>query len=276
MMQRTKWIGVALAGAASIALILWLGPSVVRLLAPPTPTPPCLETTLTLGTAKFVVKPLARAADGAINVPPATPGIAYQIEGARDYVLALSPGAGPAALPAAIKAGDSATLTQANCNSTTFRVSAPQPAPADMTALLAQPPAGLVIVVQGDPATAGYIVTGELSEEIIRAFDTPRPGSADRLAEVSLRAATSSADGAMVQVSVSIANTGAAPFALTAGDVALTPADGTPLAPANTAPTLPHDFQPGRAETITFTFPHPLSPAATLRVMDAEFILENY
>ncbi len=266
------WL-LALTVIILMAAVVAIGP---RLLAPPAPTPPCIETTLTLGTAKFAVRPLAREADGSINVPADTPGLAYQIEGVPDYVLALSPAAVSASLKDEISAGADAMLVQANCNSTTFRVSAPQPAPPDMAAFLAQPPAGLTIIVPGSPTTAGYVVTGELAEGLIKAFDTPQPGSGRRLAEVSLLTSAASADGTTVQVSVSIVNAGATPFELAADDVALTPDNSPPLAAVKTEPVLPHAFQPGRAETITFTFPRPSAHEATLRVMDAEFILSNF
>lgn len=266
------WL-LALTVIILMAAAVAIGP---RLLAPPAPTPPCVETRLTLGSAQFVVRPLAREADGSIKVPPDTPGVAYQIERAPDYVLILSPATVGAGWQEALSAGADATLVEANCNSTTYRLAAPQPAPPDMAAFLAQPPAGLTIIVPNSPTTAGYVVTGELAEGLIKAFDTPQPGSARRLAEVSLLTSAASADGTTVEVSVSIVNAGATPFELAADDVALTPDNSPPLAAVKTEPALPHAFQPGRAETITFTFPRPLAHEATLKVMDAEFILSDF
>jgi hypothetical protein len=276
MSKHTKWIVIAVAALALTASLILLGPQVSRLLAP-VPTPPCSEPTLTLGATQFVVKPIARAADGSVAVPQDTPHVAYQVEGTQpNVVLVLSPAASNAALKDAIKGGDQATLVQANCNSSTFSVSAPQPAPSNVATLLTQPTAGLVIVVQASPSAAGYFVTGELSEEIIKAFDTPQPGPSNRLAEVSLLETSTSADQSTLRVSVSILNSGPTPFTLAASDVSLTSENASPITPASAEPSLPHDCQPGKAETIYLTFPRPSSSTAVIKVLDVEFDLENF
>jgi hypothetical protein len=102
-----------LANKISLICAAFSGDSVVR--------PECLETTA-LGAAylaglatgfwkdrddvtnnwreerRFVIKTIARAADGSIAVPSDTLGIAYQVEGTQpSYVLALSPAANNAA-----------------------------------------------------------------------------------------------------------------------------------------------------------------------------------
>jgi len=270
--RSTLWISRALSGLAVVAVL-----SACQAAPAPVPTPQCVEPTLTLGTTKFVVKTIARAADGSISVPQDTPNVAYQVEGTQpDYVLALSPAANNAALKEAIKDGDKATIILANCNTTVFSMSAPQPAPSSVSTLFTQPTSGLVILVQASPSAAGFVVTGELSEEIMKAFDTPQPGPSNRQAEVSLLDTTTSADKATIRVGVSILNTGAAPFSLATSDVSLTPENGAPTAPASAEPSLPHDFQPGKTETITFTFPRPSSNKAVIKVMDVEFDLENF
>ena len=269
----TRWISRALGNLAVVAVMVMLS----ACQAAPVPAPPCVEPTLTLGTTKFVIKTIARAADGSIAVPSDTPGIAYQIEGTQpSYVLALSPTATNAALKEAVKDGDKATLILANCNATVFSVSAPQPAPSNVATLLTQPASGLVILVQASPSAAGFVVTGELSEEILKAIDTPQPGPSNRQAEVSLLDTSTSADKATIRVGVSILNSGTAPFTLAASDVSLTPENGAPTAPTSAEPSLPHDFQPGKIETITFTFPRPSSDKAAIKIIDAEFDLENF
>jgi hypothetical protein len=272
--RSTRWISRVLGSLAVVAVMVILSACQA---APPVPTPPCVEPTLTLGTTKFVIKTIARAADGSIAVPSDTPGIAYQVEGTQpNYVLALSPTATNAALKEAIKDGDKATIIQANCNSTTFSVSAPQPAPSNVATLLTQPASGLVLLVQASPSAAGFVVTGELSEEILKAIDTPQPGPSNRQAEVSLLDTSTSADKATIRVGVSILNSGTAPFTLAASDVSLTPENGAPTAPSSAEPSLPHDFQPGKTETIYFTFPRPSSNQAAIKIIDAEFDLENF
>ena len=110
----------------------------------------------------------------------------------------------------------------------------------------------------------------------MKAFDTPQPGPSNRLAEVSLLETTTATDQATIRVGVSILNTGTAPFSLTTDDVALTPENGTPTAPTSAEPSLPHDFQPGKTETIYFTFARPSSNKAVIKIIDAEFDLENF
>jgi hypothetical protein len=79
-----------------------------------------------------------------------------------------------------------------------------------------------------------------------------------------------------IRVSVSILNSGPTPFTLAASDVSLTPENASPITPASAEPSLPHDCQPGKSETITFIFLRPASNMATIKVMDAEFDLENF
>ena len=133
-----------------------------------------------------------------------------------------------------------------------------------------------MILVQASPSAAGYVVTGELSEEIIKAFDTPQPGPSSRQAEVSLLETTTSTDKATMRVGVSILNTGTAPLSLTTDDVVLTPENGTAAAPTSAEPPLPHDFQPGKTETIYLTFPRPAASTAVIKITNVEFDLENF
>ncbi len=271
----TSWLRRARCGlivAAALAVL-----SACQAASTPVPTPQCVEPTLTLGSAKFVIKTIARAADGSISVPPDTPNVAYQVEGTQpNYVLVLSPSPNNLALRNAVKDGDKATVVLANCNSTVFSVSAPQPAPSSISTLLNQPTSGLVMLVQTSPSAAGFVVTGELSEEILKAIDTPQPGPSNRQAEVSLLETTASADKATIRVGVSILNTGTAPFSLSANDVALTPENAAPVAPTSTEPSLPHDFKPGTTENIYFTFPRPSTNTAVLKVLDIEFDVEGF
>jgi len=253
------------------------GTPLPKFLTRPTPTPRCVEPTLTLSTTKFVIKTVARAADGSISVPPDTSGIAYQIEGTQwNPVFVLSPTPNNLALKSTVKDGDQATLILANCNTTVFSVSAPQPAPPNNSTLLNQPASGIVIFVQTSPAAEGFVVTGDLIEEILKAIDTPQPGSSNRQAEISLLETVTSADKATIRVGVSILNSGTAPFSLAASDVSLTPENAAPIAPTSAEPSLPHNIRPGATETIYFTFPRPSSSTAVIKVFDIEFDLENF
>src|SRR5262245_54414902 len=84
-------IAIALCLAALGAGLFFTDPQIVSRLLP-TPVPACVQPTLTLGTTKFVIKTIARAADGSVAVPADLPDAAYWVDGTNvNYVFALSP-----------------------------------------------------------------------------------------------------------------------------------------------------------------------------------------
>src|SRR5262245_18025518 len=178
------WFIIALCGAALVASLVYIGPEIISTLSP-TPTPACVQPTLTLGTAKYRIQSLARAADGSIAVPADSPDVAYWIDGTQpNYVFALSPAQNNLALKTTLKNGDTATITWDNCNSTKYSLSSLQQNVPNNATLLDQHASEITVFVQPDSSTAGFMIKGELMGETITTFNTPNP--AEIQAEVSL------------------------------------------------------------------------------------------
>src|SRR5207247_902564 len=121
------------------------------------------------------------------------------------------------ALETSLKAGDQATITLDNCNSTKYSLSVPQPGVPNNSTLLDQSTSKITVFVQPDSSTAGFVVTGELLGETITTFNTLDISQIQ--AEVSLLETTTSADGKTISVGISILNNGQTPITLSTSDV---------------------------------------------------------
>ena len=241
------------------------------------PTPDCGSPTLVIGSTTFQIQPLAPAPDGLLTVPPDTSNVAYWVNGTnKNYVFVFSPTQENISFMSTITVGSTAKATWKNCNSTTYTLSAPQPGSFNSSALPDQSVDGITIFFPSDATGAGFVFSGELTEEQISTFNTPAVGASDIQAEISLLETTASADGTTIRVGVSIQNYGSAPFTLSTSDVSLTQQDGTALNMVSSEPTLPKEIAPGTTETVYFTFPRPTSPTATLKIFTVEYDIEGY
>jgi hypothetical protein len=241
------------------------------------PTPDCGSPTLLLGTNTFQIETIQLAADGTLSVPSDTSGIVYWVDGTnRNYTFVLSPTPENLAILPALTTGSTAKVTWSNCNSTTYTLSAQQPASFSPSALPDQLVEGITVFFQTDASGAGFVFRGELTEEQISTFSTPIPNTANIQAEISLLETTTSPDNGSIRVGVSIQNYGEAAFTLAGPDVTLTQPDGTPVPVLSSEPPLPKEIAPGTTETIYFFFSRPASPTATLNILKVEYELEGY
>jgi hypothetical protein len=241
------------------------------------PTSDCGSPTLVLGTSTLQIQNLTPAANGSLTVPPDTSGIAYWVEGTdHNYVFLLSPTPENLSIMSTITVGSTAKATWKNCNSTTYSLSAPQPGSFNGSALPVQSVDGITIFFQTDASGAGVVFKGELTEEQIGTINTPASGGSDVQAEIGLLETTTSADVTTISIGVSIYNWGQSAFTLSASDVSLTQPDGTVLVMKSSKPRLPEEIKPGETETIEFTFPHPSSQSATLKIFTVEYDIEGY
>jgi hypothetical protein len=121
------------------------------------------------------------------------------------------------------------------------------------------------------------VIRGNRTEVLVIVTDTPAPpGTPVIEAEVTFLETLTSADGATIQVGVSVLNYGASAFTLSASDVSLTPENVAPIAPTSAEPPLPLEVGPGATETIYFTFPRPPSNTAVFKVLTVEYDLEDF
>ena len=290
--NKTKIIIMAvLLGLGILALIILLGFLLLRngfqLAAPATltppiptiivPTPDCGSPTLVLGTSTFQIQTLTPGTDGSLTVPLDTSGIAYWVDGTnKNYVFVFSPTQENISFMSTVTAGSTAKATWKNCNATTYSLSAPQPGSFNGSALPDQSVDGITVFFQMDASGAGFIFSGELTEEQISTFNTPASGASDIQAEIGLLETTTSADGTTISIGVSIYNWGQSAFTLSTSDVSLTQQDGASLNMVSSEPALPKEIADGTTETIHFTFPRPTSPTATLKIFEVEYDIEGY
>ena len=266
--------GKLLGGPSQVAQPLQPAPASQNLSIP---TPDCGSPTLVLGSKTYQIQILTPAADGSLPVPPNTSGVAYWVEGTNtNYVFALSPTPDNMALQTSLPSGDLATLNWTDCTTMSFTVSAIQGEQLNDPALLDQSTPGILVFVQTDPSTAGFVIKGNPAEETVSVLDTPMPDESGILAEISLLDTSTSPDGTTIKVGISIQNYGQTAFTLSLSNVSLTPQDSTPLALISSEPSLPKEIDPGATETFYFTFPHPSAQIATLKIFTVEYDIEGY
>lgn len=240
--------------------------------------PDCGPPTLVIGATIFQVQTIEPAPDGSLSVPSDAPGAAYWVRGTdENRVFVLPSTAENQALLSSLSTGEEATVTLANCDSSTHVLAVPELGSLNASSLPDQAEEGITLFFQTDASGNGYVVRGDLSGEEINVFNLP-PASAgtEVQAEIGLLGTAPSSDGATLQVEVSILNYGASAFTLTVNDVTLALEASVAFQPLDSQPSLPREIQPGATETFTFTFPRPPTPTATLRVFTVEYEIDGY
>ena len=241
------------------------------------PTQDCGPSTLVLGTNTFQIETIQAGADGTFAVPSDKSGIAYWVDGTnRNYTFVLSPTPENLSILPALTTGSTAKVTWSNCNSTTYTLGAQQPTTFGPSALPDQTVDSITVFFQSDVSGAGFVLSGELTEEQTSTFGTPVPGDVEIQAEIALLETTTAPDGGSIRVAVSIQNYGSTSFTLSGTDVTLTQEDGTVVGMLSSEPPLPKSIAPATIETIYFFFYRPTSAAATLKIFDVEYELEGY
>jgi len=268
------WAGIALGGVVVIAALAFGSLRLTGLRKSPVPTPACVESTLTLGGARYRIEPVKAPADGSLPDAKDAADVAYWVQGSDvNTVFVLAGAPANVALKEALKQGDEAKIVWANCNSTSYVLAEPESRSAGDPALLDQSASGITVVVPDSPAGGGWAARGELAGETLTAIDTPAPGSIQ--AEIGLLGSQTSADGKSVTIEVSVANVGPDPFTVRKDDVSLTSQGGEPVPPDSAEPALPRKVAAGATETLRFTFPRPDSGTAVFRLFDTEYDVEG-
>lgn len=243
----------------------------------PTQAPTCAGASLQLGTSSWRLESIQRLADGSVNVPADTPGVAYWISDLENNpIFALSPTQENLTLVSALQGGEGGTVTWENCNSATYVLSAPQPGVPGTDILLDQARIGIAIYIPESALGPGLMVHGGQLEEIFRTFETAQPGEYVIDAEVSLLEISTSKDEKTIQVTISVLNYGSVPITVTANDILINPEDVAPLSLISSEPSLPQELNPQESKTLTLIFPRPTSPTAVLKVFNIEYDLEDY
>jgi len=236
--------------------------------------PPCDQSVLKIGESTYQIKSIETKKDGTLKIPSNTPDKAYWVDNTEtNYVFALSPTENNLAFQNSLQADESASITWENCNTVTFKLSAPQADMPDHSILMDQSTSGITIFVQQE-AAKGFVIKGELADETIKTFNTPDASQVQ--AEISLLETTTSEDGQTIRIEISILNYGEVSFILTSNDISLTPENASALTVTGAEPSLPHEIKPGETSTIYLTFSRPSSQTATLKILAAEYEIEGY
>ena len=126
----------------------------------------CEDPVLLLGSNPFPIKRIQRGADGSLAVPSDTTGIAYWVKGTEpSFLFLLSPMPGNMIAMSTLTTGSTATLTWSNCNSTTYRLSAPQQGSLSGSAWLDQLGEGITIFFETDVSGVGFVFRGKPIDE---------------------------------------------------------------------------------------------------------------
>ena len=267
-MTKPRWMIIGLCIVTLGASSACGGVPLPKLLARPSPTPRCVQPTLTVGAARYRIESIARAASGSLVLPANQPDTAYWVEGtSARYVFVLSPTPHNMALKDAVKNGDPITIVWADCGSDEYVMSALEVGPQNYPALLDQSTPGIAVFVQADPPSQ-LVLKGVRPTAQMLGTPSPTTSPDEIQAEVVFGDTITSPDKKTLKMSVSITNTGATAFSIAPGDISLTPANAAPLAPLSVEPALPQAIEPGAGASFQITFPRPAGNTAVFKLLD--------
>ncbi len=138
------------------------------------PATGCGSPTLVLGTTTFQIQNLTPSADGSLNVPADTSGIAYWIQVSNSNpVFVLSPTPQNITVMSSISIGSAATVTWVDCSSATYSLSAAQAGALDGSAFAAQSIESITVFFPTTSSGAGFVFKGKRITEPV--FNPPTP-----------------------------------------------------------------------------------------------------
>ncbi len=259
---------------AGILIIILLGVAgislrtqIAGLFGPRVPPPPCGQSSLQIGAAKFRIQNLNPASSSDLGVPLGKPGVAFWLQGGTGhYVFALSPSGDNASLDGQVKAGDPIKITWGDCSSDDYVVASTNKTVPEPAALMQETQPGITIFQPGAAGSDGWVMEGQRPEMLTPAApETPNPNAVQ--AEISFISQTTSTDGKALSLKIAVKNTGSKVIHLSVGDISLTAAGAAPAA-ASSDPNLPLDIPPGASQTFLLTFAKPAGNTAVFKVLD--------
>jgi hypothetical protein len=243
----------------------------------PVQAPSCDGASLQIGSDTWQVESAWRASDGSINVPGDTSGTAYWVQDPQNiYIFALSPTQANLDLFSSLQDGEMALLTTRDCDSVTFRLSAPQPGEPGSEVLVNQPPSGIIIYIPHSSLALGTYTSGILSDVTITSLAESDPAPVDPQVDISLLNVSTPTYGIHIQVVVTLLNTGTTPITVSNSDFTLIPSGVPPLELIQSYPSLPARLNPDQVVTLNLVFPRPSTPTATLKIFSTNYNLNGY
>src|SRR6266498_1282885 len=144
---------------------------------PPTlfvPATGCGSPTLVLGTTTFQIQNLTPSADGSLNVPADTSGVAYWIQVSNSNpVFVLSPTPQNITVMSSISIGSAAKVIWTDCSSATYSLSAAQAGALDGSAFAAQSIESITVFFPTTSSGAGFVFKGKRITEPVLALNPP-------------------------------------------------------------------------------------------------------
>jgi hypothetical protein len=273
-MRPVAWAIIGVGGLVAVLLLGFFGLRLASLLKP-APTPACVESSLTLGTASYRIQPIKPIQDKIAAVPKDAADIAYWVQGTNvNYVFALSDAPLNLALKQSLKPGDPVTIEWANCNSSSYTLQNVVPYAGQDAELLDQSTSQVTVLLRPGSAADSFVLRGELIGESLTNFEPPASGSGGIQAEISLGDTVVAPDGQTITVGASVHNIGPAAFSIKKKNVSLTSGDGLAAAFVGADPALPRKIGPDETVTFGFNFARPAGSQAAFKLFDAELDVE--
>jgi len=134
----------------------------------PSPTPPCVRPTLSLGAYIFPLEILTDTKDGSLPLPGGPAGTAWWLSDTfSPYVVIYEPAIRSLSLETVLFPGDMIAIQWADCGREEFVLSEFQQGGPDVQDLRTQNASGIVVIVQPVGTEDGFMLHGQRAEPII-------------------------------------------------------------------------------------------------------------
>ena len=243
------------------------GPRIAGLFRTPTPTLPCMQPTLLVGSRAFRIETVALKSDGSLPKVPKKAGTAWWVLGTQpDYVFILPQIRENLDAIPNLSAGAPLTITWADCGQEAFVVKAVSPRNPFLVEQVDQSASGATLVLPVDSKGTVMVVSSGWPVSPQAVTETPDPNAVQ--AEVSFLETSVSEDGTTLRQVIEIKNTGTISIPLAASDISLSYEGSSPQGPLSVEPALPAEIAPGQSLALAITFAKPPANTAVFRILD--------
>lgn len=260
--QRTLSLGLL-----TLSLLVLVGISlhaqIATLFGPHVPPPPCGQSSLLIGTTKFLIQNLTPKSNSDLGIPSGKPKVAFWLQGTTGhYVFALSPTSDNTTLMQGLFKGEPIKISWGDCSSDEFALASSSNTISQPSEIMTQSEPGITVIVPQEAGSQGWILKGQRPEvHIPSVTDTPNPNEVQ--ADISFVDQSTSTDGKTLTLKIAVRNTGSGIIHLSESDISL-----GGIAPSSIDPSLPVDIQPGASQALTLTFAKPSGNTAVFKILD--------
>jgi hypothetical protein len=149
-----------------VTILIFLNPKLTNLMAKFFNMYGC-NASLVLGSYTFEVRILKTKRNGYLEIPKNPLELVSWVKATNNKsVFVISPTIDNLSLISDVKAGDIATVTSANCKTTSYILSLAIPGSLNIPTLFDQPATGITIIMPFENGTSGFLIHGEFKNEI--------------------------------------------------------------------------------------------------------------